>query len=213
MSEKPYQRCPDELRDPIWNAGRFTAHQFFRVAAWKSAQGLGLLTLNSEAEIAEGTENAIAAIRGWRNTNILTEAVDWEAWNLAVATAIGRKGEPGEAVPSGTGLLRLSGVGYPRATSFLAFLAPAAFPVIDQWTVKAIYGDQVYRNGKWRRAAVYKHFTNELVSNAHHFPSCSTVHRVDQMVMDIAMECERKYGHVTRPCSCYPTRWPVPLSV
>ena len=53
-------------------------------------------------------------------------------------------GRARKAVPSGTGLLRLSGVGYPRATSFLAFLAPAALPVIDQWTVKAIYGDQVW---------------------------------------------------------------------
>lgn len=141
----------------------------------------------------------------WRSTNILTQEIDWEAWKLAVANAIGSE-------PDGTGLLGLEGVGYPRATAFIAFLAPAAFPVIDKWTVKAIYGNQAYaKTSKWMRAAAYKHFASELVSNSSHFPSCSTVHDIDQKVMNTARRCERQYGHTSRPCTCYATNWPIPL--
>lgn len=209
MSEKPYQRCPDELREPIWNAGRFTAHQFFRVAAWKSASGLGLLTLNSEAEIVERTENAVSAIRPWRRIDLLNDDIDWEAWHLAVATAVGRKAKGGRPA---TGLLAIYGVEYPRATAFISFLAPAAFPVIDQWTVKAVYGKEVYgKKSKWMCAAAYKHFAKELVSNAAHFPGYSTVHEIDQEVMNRGKRCEQRYGHTSRPCSCYSTNWPVPL--
>lgn len=207
VPQEKYHRCPDELRDPIWNAGRFTTHQFFRVAAWKSARGLALLTLNSESEIAERTENAITAIREWRNTKILTERIDWEAWKLAVSTAIGSDAD-------GTGLLGLAGVGYPRATAFISFLAPAAFPIIDKWTVKAVYGNDVYGEPKrWQRAVAFREFAKELVSNAVHFPACSTVHDIDQYVMNTAKRCEQKYGHISRPCSCYSTSWPVSLQV
>ena len=62
--------APMNWCEPIWNAGDLQHHQFFRVAAWKSASGLGLLTLNSEAEIVERTENAVSAIRPWRRIDL-----------------------------------------------------------------------------------------------------------------------------------------------
>lgn len=175
----------------------------FRVAAWKSAQGLASLTLNTEDDILKRTAHAIDAIRNWRNTDVLKERVDWDAWDDTVATAIGSK-------QANTGLLGLTGVRYPRATAFLAFLAPAAFPVIDKWTIEAVFGDAIYRtHGRWERSIAYTHFTRELVNNRKYFPGCATVHDIDQAVMEAAMKCERQHRHASRPCTCYPTKWPI----
>lgn len=172
----------------------------FRVAAWKSARGLPSLTLNTEDAIATRTAAAISAIAPWRDSNVLKGEVDWCAWRNAAATAIGSKADR-------TGLLGLEGFGYPMASAFLSFLIPAAFPVIDRWTVEAVYGAAIVRKtGIWHRSRVYVHFAQELVERQDSFANAQNIHRVDQAVMNRAMAC----AHGERPCVCYPY-WPVDL--
>jgi hypothetical protein len=48
LAGKSYQDEPgDDIRESIWESGRLSALQMFRVAAWKPAQELGYLTLNT----------------------------------------------------------------------------------------------------------------------------------------------------------------------
>jgi hypothetical protein len=199
LAGKRYQDEPGhDIREPIWERGRFSALEMFRVAAWKSARGLASLTLNTEDAIASRTAAAIRAITPLRETNVLEDQVDWHAWRNAAATAIGSKADR-------TGLLGLEGFGYPMASAFLSFLVPTAFPVIDRWTVEAVYGAGVAgRAGVWHRFRVYTHFTQELARRQNDFADAPNIHRVDQAVMNRAMAC----CHLERPCVCYPY-WPV----
>lgn len=199
LAGKSYQDDPgDDIRESIWASGRLSALQMFRVAAWKSARGLASLTLNTEDAIASRTAAAVNVITPWRETNVLRGEVDWDAWRNAAATAIGSKTDR-------TGLLGLEGFGYPMASAVLSFLVPAAFPVIDRWTVEAVYGASVAkRAGVWHRSRVYAHFARELVERQNYFGGVSNIHRVDQAVMKCAMAC----CHRERPCACYPY-WPV----
>jgi hypothetical protein len=125
-------------------------------------------------------------------------AVDWEAWRDTAAAAIGSKRDQ-------TGLLGLDGFGYPMASAFLSYLVPAAFPVIDRWTVKAVYGSSVAQSvGVWHRSVVYAHFSQQLVHRQDNFPDISNIHRLDQAVMSRAMGCT----HREASCACFPY-WPV----
>ncbi|WP_156656010.1 hypothetical protein [Mycobacterium sp. 852002-51971_SCH5477799-a] len=199
MAGKSYQEEPgDDIRESIWETGRLSALQMFRVAAWKSARGLPSLTLNTEDAIATRTAAAMSAIASWRDRNVLKEEVDWGVWRSAAATAIGSKADR-------TGLLGLEGFGYPMASAFLSFLVPTAFPVIDRWTVEAVYGANIVKKtGVWHRSRVYAHFAQELVERQDLFADAQNIHRVDQTVMNRAMACR----HSERPCVCYPS-WPV----
>lgn len=137
MRARPsYQHEPFHLREAIWSRGYMTALQMLRIAAWKSARGLALLTLNDEDLIRLRTADAFDAIRPWRAADVLNAPVDWDAWREMVAHAVGSK-------QGQTGLLALEGVGYPMASAFLALLAPAAFPVIDRWAVHGVYGPTI----------------------------------------------------------------------
>ena len=184
MVKRPkYQEAPIELREQVWAAGSFTPLQLFRVAAWKSARGLASLTLNTEQDITDRTSGALDAIRSWKGVDVLRQEVDWDDYRQSVATAMGVKGE--------TGLLALSGFGYPMASAFLAILAPEAFPVIDKWTVKAVYGRDLTIG--LQKAAVYTHFARRLIEVAPSFDrELSTVHAVDKAVMEAAMEWDRQ---------------------
>jgi hypothetical protein len=67
MTSKRYQDEPDDdFRELVWDSGCFSPLQMFRLAAWKSAQGLASLTLNSEDAIVSTTGEAITAIVPWR---------------------------------------------------------------------------------------------------------------------------------------------------
>lgn len=199
MAGKRYQAEPDEdFRESVWESGHFSPLQMFRLAAWKSAMGLASLTLNSEDAIVCSTSAAITVIAPWRCTNVFSGEVDWDIWRDTIAAAIGSQRDR-------TGLLALEGFGYPMASAFLSFLAPGAFPVIDRWTVQAVYGAAVAkRTGVWQRSLVYTHFAKQLVSRRNNFPDVPNIHRLDQVVMNQAMSC----GHMDRPCECFPS-WPV----
>ena len=134
MSGKRYQAEPDDhFRKSLWDNGHFSPLEMFRLAAWKSAMGLASLTLNSEDAIVDTTRVAMGALADWRGVDVFSGEVDWTALRETAATAIGSKTDR-------TGLLSLEGFGYPMASAFLSFLAPGAFPVIDRWTVDAVYG-------------------------------------------------------------------------
>lgn len=200
MAGKSYQNKPDDIREVVFQRGCFSALELFRVAAWKSARGLASLTLNSEDEIHHRSASALQAIEPWRQIDVLIGTVDWVAWRATVVSAVGSK-------PDKTGLLGLHGFGYPMASAFLAFLAPTAFPVIDRWTVKAVYGaDFVAKVGQWHKSAAYTHFAQQLVNRRRDFPAAETIHQLDQTVMNLSMLCD----HESRPCSCFPS-WPVAL--
>jgi hypothetical protein len=83
------------------------------------------------------------------------------------------------------------------ASAILSLLAPQAFPVIDRWAVMAIYGRTP---NNFHTASFYRHYTEQLVGIGHHYPDCTTVHQLDQAVMNAAMRCT----HGTRPCECMP---------
>ncbi|MCX8495937.1 MAG: hypothetical protein ORN51_07120 [Akkermansiaceae bacterium] len=201
MAGKRYQVEPgEEFREQIWERGHLTALQMFRIAAWKSARGLASLTLNSEKAIRGSTAAAITTIRPWRKSDVICGEVDWSDWLETVATAIGSKRDR-------RGLLALEGFGYPMASAFLSFLAPGAFPVIDRWTVQAVYGASVAsKPGIWQRSSAYAHFAEQLASRRTEFPEAPNIHRLDQAVMNKAIGCK----HGNRPCDCFRS-WPVAL--
>ena len=194
MTVRPrYQHEPVELREAIWESGVIAPLQMMRIAAWKSARGLAPLTLNSQDAIETRSHQLLEAIRSFRRVDVIRQPLhtdEWDRWRLAAAAGIGSKS-------LGTGLLGLDGFGYPMASAFLALLAPNAFPVIDRWTVKAVYGPT---SGNYQRSVVYADFTRCLVSQAVHYPSADTVHGVDQSIMNAAMSCD----HGERPCKCLP---------
>jgi hypothetical protein len=191
MLRRPeYQREPEELRDQIWSAGAIAPLQLFRIVAWKSAKGLAPLSLNSEEQIHTISASAISSIESWRRIDVLTDDVDWSQWRTDVSTSIGRA--------KTSGLLALHGVGYPVATAILSLLAPSAFPVIDRWTIGALY-ESMPRN--WRSSEFYRHFTQRLTEVAHHYPDCQSVHRVDQAVMNHAMSTQELPFHRVLPPS------------
>jgi hypothetical protein len=201
-SKPLYQREPEELRDQIWTAREITPLQLFRVVAWKSAKGLASVTLNSEADIERWSSNALDATSHWRTTNVLTDDVDWDLWERSAGNAIGVSKR---AVGQGkeTGLLALDGIGYPVASAILSFLLPNVFPVIDKWTVLAIYGPAAKN---WERKAVYRNFAERLVEISDHFPGCGSIHQVDQALMNAVMDCPEN-----PPChACVPFE---PISV
>ena len=102
--------------------------ELFRLAAWKTGQGLGSLTVNTEEEIQDRTRAALDAIRPWRDQSVsgLTSEAMWANWRGTARQAIGDA-----AVNSG--LLGLDGVGYPMATAILAILEPTVWPGLDRW--------------------------------------------------------------------------------
>lgn len=201
MTGKAYQVEPgDDFRELLWENGYFSPLQMFRLAAWKSAQGLASLTLNTEDAIADTTGAALTAIAPCRHLDVFNGETDWAAWRETAAKAIGSKTQ-------GTGLLGLAGFGYPMASAFLSFLAPGAFPVIDRWTVAAVYGAPVAaRTSVWHRSLVYAHFAEQLVTQRNDFPDAINIHRLDQAVMNKAMSCK----HTDCRCDCFPS-WPVEL--
>jgi len=97
--------------------------ELFRVAAWKTGQGLGSLTTNAEAEIQDRTRAAINAIAPWRGrrVGVLTSEAMWTDWRETARRAIGAKA-------SKSGLLGLDGIGYPMATAILDVLDPGSGP-------------------------------------------------------------------------------------
>lgn len=176
-----YQEVPpDEIRQAAWAHGRLTALQLFRIVAWKSAKGLASLTLNSEDEIERHTSATLEVLGGWRGTDVLDGKPNWERWEDDARSMVGVQGS--------SGLLALSGIGYPVASALLAFLAPSAFPVIDRWAVRAVWGDAaVKRTRDWQCAAGYVAYARNLVSLRGRWPTATSIHELDVAAMNHGM--------------------------
>src|SRR5258708_14899753 len=88
---KKYQKRPDEVAVRAWSRGYLTPLDLFKVAAWKTGQGLGSLTLNTEEEIVARTRAAIECIRPWRSRSInaRTDERLWGEWRETARCAIG----------------------------------------------------------------------------------------------------------------------------
>jgi len=181
MRSKPgYQVEPVGLRDGIWERGYITAWELLRICAWKSAKGVALLSLNAEAEIEERTRNACTQLRWLKDADALDPSTDWDRWTESVRLAIGAK-------KLGTGLLGLSGVGYPVATAVLCILNPRTFPVLDRWAVAGLYGDD-RKSVSYERAARYSEYAQDLVrAGSSQQLGASSIHELDQLFMNAAM--------------------------
>lgn len=79
---KKYQRRLSELAAVAWARGHITPLELFRVAAWKTGQGLGSLTTNTEEQIQDRTRAALDTIRPWRDQPVsaLTSVATWANW-------------------------------------------------------------------------------------------------------------------------------------
>jgi hypothetical protein len=132
---KKYQKRPDDVTGRARSRGYLTPLDLFKVAAWKTGQGLGYLTLNTEDEITSRTRAAIDCIRPWHGRKITAEADDatWDDWRETARHAIG-------AAADQSGLRGLQGVGYPMATAILDILDPCVWPVIDRWASQPFSG-------------------------------------------------------------------------
>lgn len=174
-----------------WSRGYLTPLELLRIAAWKSAQGLAWLSLNTEEEIKSRTAAALEHLRPWRGTPMVgvTDEQAWAKWRNAAWSAIGVHGD--------TGLLALSGVGYPMATAILATLDPETWPVMDKWAVTTVFGQRpggaALPVGRWQRADAYAAYARHLATAGNQcWGPGLTIHELDQRAMKASM----KGGHL-----------------
>ena len=187
-----YQEEPVFLVDGILERGCISPWELLRIVSWKSAKGVALLSLNTEAEIVELTSEAVRDLTTWSwpygalmDGNLNDEA--WTLWEEWVGQVIGvdqKHSKSGEA----TGLLRLHGVGYPVATAILAFLKPEVFPVMDKWAVETIFGEGASRK-RWQRKSKYREYAQLLVNpQIEELQKVATLRGRDQKAMQLAMD-------------------------
>ena len=60
MKHAYQETVPKTVPEAAWARGHLTPLEFLRIAAWKSARGLGWLSLNAEGAIEQRTEAAIS---------------------------------------------------------------------------------------------------------------------------------------------------------
>jgi hypothetical protein len=187
-----YQEEPVFLVDGILERGYISPWELLKIVSWKSAKGVALLSLNTEAEIVELTSEAVRDLTTWSwpygalmDGNLNDEAwALWEEWVGQVIGADQKHSKSGEA----TGLLRLHGVGYPVATAILAFLKPEVFPVMDKWAVETIFGEGANRK-RWQRKSKYREYAQLLVNpQIEDLQKVATLRGRDQKAMQLAMD-------------------------
>ncbi len=128
---KKYQVRPSEIATSAWNRGYLKPLELLRIAAWKTGQGLGSLTVNTEHDIESRTGASMDCIQHWKGQRVvgLADQALWDDWRETARRAIG-------VAATRKGLLGLEGVDYPVATAILDVLDPDVWPVIDQWAVR-----------------------------------------------------------------------------
>jgi hypothetical protein len=180
-----------------------TPLEVFRVAAWKTGQGLGELTRNGEADFVRLTAAAMDEIRPWRGTSILNVDDDatWDRWRETASVAAGVNGQ--------SGLMRLYGVSYPMASSILCILDPKVWPVIDKWAIRTVFGTrsdgEPLQSSLWQRSVIYAAYARRLATEGPRFWSqAETVHDLDQAAMRASMPARRK-----APPGTVPAGWTV----
>ena len=193
-----YQEEPVFVVDVILERGYISPWELLKIVSWKSAKGVALLSLNTEAEIVELTSEAVRDLTTWpwpygalMDGNLNDEA--WALWEEMAGQVIGadqKHSKSGHA----TGLLRLHGVGYPVATAILAFLKPEIFPVMDKWAVETIFGDGASRK-RWQHKAKYREYAQLLVNpQIEDLQKVATLRGRDQKAMQLAMDKNKGAG-------------------
>ena len=187
-----YREEPVFLVDEILERGYISPWELLKIVSWKSAKGVALLSLNTEAEIVELTSETVRDLTTWSwpygaliDGNMNDEA--WTLWEEWVGQVIGADQMHSESRRA-TGLLRLHGVGYPVATAILAFLKPEVFPVMDKWAVETIFGESASRK-RWQRKSKYREFAQLLVNpQIEDLQKVETLRGRDQKAMQLAMD-------------------------
>jgi hypothetical protein len=181
---KDYQIRPSEIADWAWKRGYLKPLELLRIAAWKTGQGLGSLTVNSEDEIESRTKAAIDSIRPWKGRQVigLTHQALWGDWRETARRAIG-------VADTRKGLLGLKGVDYPVATAILDILDPDVWPVIDKWAVRTVFGTQLdgtrWPTWQWRCAAAYEAYARHLATEGpKHWGFGCSIHQLDVEAMN-----------------------------
>jgi hypothetical protein len=189
MPRKRFQNeVSQDFIDCIWGRGYLTGFDLCRIGAWKSAQSVALLTVNDESRIEVVTKEALAAIRDFRDVDVVKHAVDWSSWRIAALTAIGQS----RKTPA-TGLLSLYGVGYPMATALLAVVAPRAFPVLDKWALSQTFGIAPNEAGiwKWHTAESYMDYCRRLATDDRTEFKDMSIHHRDQWMMNRGIQASK----------------------
>lgn len=186
MNMKEYQRPPTFIAGSAWSRGYLKPLELLRIAAWKTGQGLGSLTINTKDDIEGRTRAAIDCIRPWRGKRIVAhdDLSMWHQWYETARSAIGEKA-------AGLGLLALHGVGYPMASAILDILDPEVWPVIDRWAIQTVFGRQPNGNpwptSQWDFAAAYAVYARHLATiGAACWGSAHSIHKLDQEAMNVS---------------------------
>jgi len=177
---KAYQTLGDDFVQHIQaNSARgIDPFDLCKIVAWKYAQAVAEITVNSPDLIRTVTADAWHAVQDWLDQDVvlLTQAnsMDWEGYQDAVMTAVGSQG-------AGTGLMRLNGIRYPVASAILRVWNRKAFPVIDRHAVNAVspYSDAPINI---QRGAGYVQFVRTLATTDHFGPG--DIHDRDKQAMD-----------------------------
>jgi hypothetical protein len=193
---KNYQVRPSYIADLAWHRGYLKPLELLRIAAWKTGQGLGSLTLNTEESIESRTGAAIDCIRPWKGRRVvgLNDKAIWDNWRETARRAIGVKA-------TSEGLLGLKGVGYPMASAILDILDPEVWPVMDRWAVRTVFGAQpngaAWRLEHWQCAAAYEAYACHLATVGKDcWDQAYSIHQLDVEAM-----------RASRPGGNLPTRW------
>ena len=183
-SRREYQDRPGWVADEAWNRGCIEAFELARIAAWKSAISVAGITVNTPREIEACTRAAMSVIERWRGqkaTALVTD-IDWADWQSAANAAIGWVGKHRE--PS-SGLLSLTGVGYPVATAILDILDPNLWPVIDKWAAKTVFGIEIVQY----TAAIYARYARHLATEGtRHWGVGLSIHELDLRAQSASMK-------------------------
>jgi hypothetical protein len=181
---KDYQIRPSYVAASAWSRGYLKPLELLRIAAWKTGQGLGSLTVNTEHDIKSRTRAAIDTSQHWKGRRVvgLTDQALWDDWRETARRAIG-------VAATSQGLLGLKGVGYPMATAILDILDPDVWPVIDQWAVETVFGIRPdgtsWPSRQWQCAAAYEAYARHLAAEgAKRWGSEYSIHQLDVEAMN-----------------------------
>jgi hypothetical protein len=194
MKHAYQETVPGTVPKAAWARGHLTPLEFLRIAAWKSARGLGWLSLNAEGDIEQRTEAAMTHLKPWHEKRAVEISDDetWAAWRETSRRAIGSK-------TAKTGLLGLHGVDYPMATAVLCVLDPDVWPVMDRWAVLTVFGTS-FSTRAWQRGIAYEAYTRRLATAGREAWGMDlNIHALDLAAMDASRKGVLPSGWTTIP--------------
>lgn len=185
---RPYHLFQEEFVQRLQRQPYIDAFDLCRIAAWKSAQSVALITTNDRSKIEEVTSVAKIALRRWLKPahNVIDDSTDWDVYCDDVRTAVGSK-------KSKSGLLALEGIGYPMASAILRVWNPKAFPVTDRHAERAIWHyhqDDLPRGTRINNGATYTTYARTLAESTH-FGNSNVIHERDKKAMELGRSLDK----------------------